>query len=114
MIRYGNFPFLAVGVSGCMIGMDYNYANLKNMDSIGLGDFLANGIIMLLLAFSVFIFLLFKKRSQSAALIWLSCSLNIVSILYFMGAPSYFVSIFNIFVWPVINIVLIAWYVRKK
>lgn len=83
------------------------------MDSIGLGDFLANFFIISVLVVS-FLGFLFLKKNRNLSFVWLSCSLNIVSLLYFIGTPSYLISIFNIIVWPIINIILIVWYVKKK
>ncbi|OGI20600.1 MAG: hypothetical protein A3J06_02265 [Candidatus Moranbacteria bacterium RIFCSPLOWO2_02_FULL_48_19] len=84
------------------------------IDSIGLGDFLTNIVIGTSLLLSVGIFLFLVRKQKNISWIWLSCSLNAVSFLYFMGSASYIVSIFNIFIWPIINIILIFYYVRKK
>lgn len=83
------------------------------MDSIGLGDFLANVVVLSVLLVS-FVGFFFFKRNRILSLIWLSCSLNVASLLYFMGASSYIISISNIIVWPLINIILIVWYAWKK
>ena len=89
--------------------------NEKSMiDSIGLGNFLANVITVFLLLIILIGFILLKKKSKNVSWIWLSCSLNITSFLYFMGDTSYIIPILNIFIWPVINIILIIWYVRSK
>lgn len=84
------------------------------MDSIGLGSFLANAVIEILLLLSIGIFLFFVRRKNNFSWVWLSCSLNAISFLYFMGSASYIVSVVNILVWPIINIILIIWYVRNK
>lgn len=84
------------------------------IDSIGLGDFLANMIVWLCLFLAVGVFLFLLRKKSLLSWVWLSCSLNVVAFLYFMGSVSYFISIFNIIIWPVINIILIVLYVRKK
>lgn len=84
------------------------------IDSIGLGDFLANWFIVFLILVSFAIFIFLKKNKNNLSLVWLSCSLNVVAFFYFMGSVSYLISTFNIFIWPTINLILIALYVRKK
>ena len=84
------------------------------MDSIGLGDFLANVIIGICLALSIGIFLFLTRKKNNFSWIWLSCSLNVTLFLYFIGSPSYIISIFTILIWPIINIILIIYYVRNK
>jgi hypothetical protein len=84
------------------------------IDSIGLGGFLADVVIgfCLLISVGIFSFLLHKKNNFSW--IWLSISFNAISFLYFIGDASDSLTITNVFIWPVINIILIIWYVRKK
>ena len=84
------------------------------IDSIGLGDFLAGVIISLCLAISIGVFSILLYRKNYFSWIWLSISLNAISFLYFMGGASDILTAINIFIWPVINISLIIWYVRKK
>ncbi len=84
------------------------------IDSIGLGNFLANAIVLTALFLSVAIFLFLLRKKSLFSLTWLSCSLNVTSFLYFMGSTSYIISAFNIIVWPIINIILVVFYVRKK
>ncbi len=84
------------------------------IDSIGLGDFLANITVLTVLFLSGAIFLFLLRKKNPFSFVWLSCSLNVASFLYFMGSASYFISTFNIIIWPIINIILIVFYVRKK
>lgn len=84
------------------------------IDSIGLGDFLANIIVFTILFLSSGIFLFLLRKKNVFSFVWLSCSLNLASFLYFMGSVSYFISTLNIIIWPIINIILIVFYVYKK
>lgn len=84
------------------------------IDSIGLGSFLASMVIGFCLVVSIGLFgFLFYKR-QKLSWVWLSISLNGVSFLYFMGGISDILTVINFFIWPIIDIILIIWYVRKK
>lgn len=84
------------------------------IDSIGLGGFLASVVISMAVLLSVIIFLFLIRKKSQFSIIWLSCSLNVIVFLYFMGSTSYFISTFNIIIWPIINLILIVLYVRKK
>ena len=83
------------------------------MDAIGLGDYFANVVIISALMASL-VGMFFFRNNRKALLAWLSCSLNAISFLYFLGAVSYLISIFNIVVWPLINLALIIRYVRTR
>ncbi len=84
------------------------------IDSIGLGGFLASVVISMAVLLAVIIFLFLIRKKSQFSIIWLSCSLNVIAFLYFMGTTSYFISTFNIIIWPIINLILIVLYVRKK
>lgn len=84
------------------------------IDSIGLGGFLASVVISMAVLLAVIIFLFLIRKKSQFSIIWLSCSLNVIAFLYFMGSTSYFISTFNIIIWPIINLILIVLYVRKK
>lgn len=84
------------------------------MDSIGLGDSLASIIIGVCLSLSIGLFYFLIRKKSRYSLAWVSCSLNVISWLYFMGSTSYVISIFNIFIWPIINIILLIRLFLKK
>lgn len=84
------------------------------IDSIELGSFFANIFIGFLLFLVSIEFIILRKYNKYIVWIWLSCSLNIISILYFLGDTSYVIPVVNVFIWPVINIILIIWYVKNK
>lgn len=84
------------------------------IDSIGLGSFLARIVIGFCLVMSIGLFGFFFHKKNKFSWVWLSLSLNVTSFLYFMGDASDILTIINIFIWPIINICLIFWYVRKK
>ena len=84
------------------------------MDSIGLGGFLANIVVIAGLGISFVVFVWMRKNNKPISLIWLSCSLNVVSFFYFMGTVSYYLSIFNIVVWPLVNAFLVAYNLLYK
>ncbi len=84
------------------------------IDSIGLGGFLASAVIFIALLLAIIIFLFLIRKKSRLSIIWLSCSFNVIAFLYFMGSTSYFISTFNIVIWPIINIILIMFYVHKK
>lgn len=85
------------------------------IDSIGLGEAIANLIYSSILIFAVIgsvVFLLFRKKML--ALIWLSVFLNLLSVLYFLGARSPFVFLANFIFWPILNIFLIVYYAKTN
>ena len=84
------------------------------IDSIGLGGFLASVVISMAVLLAVIIFLFLIRKKSQFSIIWLSCSLNVIAFLSFMGTTSYFISPFNIIIRPIINLILIVLYVRKK
>lgn len=85
------------------------------IDSIGLGEAIANLIYFLILGIAVIgggIFLLFRKKIL--ALTWLSIFLNLFSILYFLGIRSPFIFLLNFLIWPILSIILIVYCVRTS
>jgi hypothetical protein len=85
------------------------------IDSIGLGEAIAKLVYFSILAIAAIgslIFLLFRRKI--IALIWLSVFLNLFSILYFLGIRNPFVFLFNLFIWPILNIVLIVYYAKTS
>ena len=84
------------------------------IDSIGLGGFLASVVISMAVLLAVIIFLFLIRKKSQFSIIWLSCSLNVIAFLYIMGTTSYFISTFNIIILPIINLIHIVLYVRKK
>lgn len=89
------------------------------MDSIGLGGVLANAVVIVGLAVSFSIFFLFRKVDKKGiSLIWLSCSLNLISFLYFMGTTSSGIIVLNVFIWPALNFLGLVYgaimFFRKK
>jgi len=84
-------------------------------DSIGLGKVIAQIIYLLIILIAVagsLTFLLKNKRKVS--LIWLSVFLNLLSFLYFLGKTNLILGVINIVVWPLLNIFLIYYYIKKK
>ena len=75
------------------------------VDSIGLGEFLANFIILFLgLIGLIGYFILAHFRHKYAGFLWISVLFNAFIFLYFMGTLHTYVLNFSIYVWPVINL----------
>ncbi|MCK9378671.1 MAG: hypothetical protein M0P97_00820 [Candidatus Moranbacteria bacterium] len=84
------------------------------IDSIGLGEFIANWVaVILLVVIFVSVFIFYKKNKFKGLLIG-SIFLNILSYFYFIGTSSYAVFIFNVLIWPIINIILIVKYFKSN
>jgi hypothetical protein len=84
------------------------------MDSIGLGNFLENILVVFLLIITIILFLIvFVKKEYFKSIIFLSVGLNIISLLFFWG-DSGWINYFNFLAWPIINIFLIICYVQRK
>ena len=80
------------------------------MDSIGLGEFLANGIIIFSLGISFLGWvLLYKFGRRYASNVWLSCSLNVTAFLYFLGTTSFPVTLISTILWPIANVILLLY-----
>lgn len=85
------------------------------IDSIGLGEIIANLIYYAILVIALtgsIIFLSIKKKFL--ALIWLSIFLNLLSFLYLLGTRDLFIFLLNYILWPIINIFLIVYYTKIK
>lgn len=85
------------------------------IDSIGLGEVVANLLYCAILATAVIgsmTFLIIRKKFL--ALIWLSIFLNFLSFLYFLGTIHYIFLNFSLFIWPIFNILLIIHYIRTR
>jgi len=83
------------------------------IDSIGLGEAIANLIYWAILIIAVIggaIFLAARKKLLS--LIWFSVFINLLSFSYFLGARNLLAFLINYIIWPIINILLIIWYAR--
>ena len=78
------------------------------IDSIGLGEFVANAIsLFILMSALVGGFLMFYFKRKYIAIVWISILLNILSSFYFLGVSLYMMPVINFFIWPIVNIVLI-------
>ena len=85
------------------------------IDSIGLGETIANLVYLLILFMAIIgsiLFLIFRKKV--IAIIWLSVFLNFLSFLYFLGTIHYTFLNLTVFIWPILNILLIIYYIKTK
>jgi hypothetical protein len=85
------------------------------IDSIGLGAAIANLIYLIILAIATVggvFFLVIRKKFLS--LIWLSILLNLLSFLYFMGIRNISIFSINYIIWPILNIILIVYYINSN
>lgn len=84
------------------------------MSAIGLGDFLETIIIsFIFLILVIILIILLKNKKYFISLLISSIFLNLISFLFFLGESAY-LSYINVFFWPIINIFLIIYYVRKE
>lgn len=80
------------------------------MDSIGLGEFLANGIVIFSLGISFLGWvLLYKFGRRYVGNVWLSCSLNVSVFLYFLGTASFLITLISTILWPIANVILLLY-----
>ena len=78
------------------------------LDSIGLGETIANFIYFAILIVGIIIsFLFMLKKKILLGILIVSCTLNLFLFLYFLGRFNQWLAYLIIYIWPIINILLL-------
>lgn len=70
--------------------------------------------LFLLIVAIAWLVVCFRRDKRYIGLLGASILLNVLSFLYFLGKTPYWIGYFNLFIWPVLNIVFVLRYFLQK